>query len=150
MIPIKRFSCASIVLVLSALFLGCDNDGGRSGVIEPWGDEPMILESLLCLDVSGGRPVGITNAFVETDERVYIWIYWINIEDRSTVEVAWFEPGEDLPFFEETETIGSDAESLITWFSIDRPARGFAEGDWVVDIYLDGELERSHLFMVER
>jgi hypothetical protein len=148
MTSIKRFWYAFIVIVLSALFFGCDEDGSR-GVIEPWDDEPMILESVMCLDVDEGRPVGITSSFIETDERVYIWIYWINIEDRSTIEIAWFEPGEDLPFLEESERIGSDADSLITWFSIDKPTGGFIKGEWAVDIYLDGEFERSHLFTVK-
>ena len=148
MISIGRFWFAFTVIVLPVLVLGCA-EGGGSGAVEPLADEPMILESVMCLDIDDTRPVGITNSFLESDEAVYVWIYWTNIEGRSTVEAAWFRPGKESPFREESQTIHSSTGFSITWFFIEAPSDGFTEGEWSVDIYLDGQFERSHLFIVE-
>jgi hypothetical protein len=129
--------------------LGCDEDGTVRGTVEPLADEPMILESAMCLDIDEARPVGITDTFLESDERIYIWIYWFNVETVSTVEVVWFEPGEDVALSEDSQTVDSSSGYAITWFSIERPDDGFTEGEWSADVYLDGLFERSHLFIVE-
>ena len=139
----------TIMVILPVLILGCgDGEGGR-GAVEPLADEPMILESIMCLDVGDTRPVLITNSFLESDKKIYVWMYWINVEDDSEVEVLWYEPDEDLPFREDSLVIDSSTGHSITWFFIERPKDGFAEGEWSVDIYLDGMFERSHLFTVQ-
>ena len=148
MASIGKLWFAFTVIVLSCLILGCSEQGG-SGALEPMADEPMILESVMCLDVEDARPVWITNSFLESDERVYVWIYWTNLEGVSTVEAIWYEPEEDVPFLEELQTIDSSTGFGITWFFIEGPSGGFPEGEWSVDIYLDDQFERSHLFIVE-
>jgi hypothetical protein len=148
MASIGRFWPASIVVVLLILTLGCGEEGG-SGAVEPMADEPMVLESVMCLDVDDTRPVGITNSFLKSDAEIYVWIYWTNVEGRSTVEAIWFEPDKDSAFYEESQTIDSSTGFAITWFFIERPAGGFSEGEWSVDIYLDDLFERSHIFSVE-
>ena len=148
MVSIGRFWSAFAVMVLPILIFGC-SEGGGSGTLEPMADEPMVLESVMCLDVDEARPVGITNSFLESDKEIYIWIYWINVEGKSNVKVAWFEPDKELPFREDSQLIDSSTGFSITWFFIERPAEGFPDGEWSVDIYLDGLFERSHLFVVE-
>ena len=148
MVSIIRFLPTFTVMVLTVLILGCDGDGG-SGAAEPLADEPMILESVMCLDVDDTRPVGITNSFFESDEKIYIWIYWSNVEDESIVEAFWYEPDGESPFREDLQEINSSTGFGITWFFIERPIDGFTDGEWSVDIYMDGLFERSHLFVVE-
>ena len=144
-----KFWFAFAVILLPLLIFGCAEEKGRSGVLEPSEDDPIILESVVCLDIEDDRPVGIADTFLASDERICLWIYWINIEGRNTVEVAWFEPDEDLPSLEESEIIDSSSGLSITWFSIEKPLSGFARGEWSVDVYLNDQFERSHLFMVE-
>ncbi len=148
MISIGRFWLVSIVIVLPVLILGCGDEGG-SGVLEPLADEPMVLESVMCLDVGEGRPMGITNSFLDSDEEIYVWIYWINVEGEHTAKTVWYEPDAELPFEEESRTFDSSTGFSITWFFIEEPSDGFAKGEWSVEIYMDGLFERSYLFMVE-
>ena len=148
MVSIGRFWPAFTVMALSVLILGCGEKGG-SGTVEPLADEPMILESVMCLDIDDARPVGITNSFLDTDEEMYIWIYWTNVERVSNVKAIWFEPGEESPLREDSQRISSSTGFAIAWFFIEAPADGFTRGEWSVDIYLDGLFERSHIFIVE-
>lgn len=148
MVSIGRFWSAFSVMVLPVLILGCGESGG-SGAVEPLADEPMILESVMCLDIDDARPVGITNSFLDSDEEIYIWVYWTNIEGISTAEAVWFEPGEELPLREDSQRISSSTGFGITWFFIEAPSDGFTRGEWSVDIYLDDLFERSHIFIVE-
>jgi len=145
---IGRFWYTFTIIALLILIVGCGEEGG-SGAVEPLADEPMILESVMCLDVDGARPVGITNSFLESDEQIYVWIYWAHIEGSSTIEAIWFRPEKESPFHKESQVIDSSSGFGITWFYIEAPSDGFARGEWSVDIYLDGQFERSHLFIVE-
>lgn len=146
----KKFSpFVIIVVVLSPIFAsGCTESGG-SASIEPMADEPMILDSVMCIAVNNDRPDGVTNSFYRTDDKIYIWIYWANIEDSSTVKVVWFEPNKDTPFREDPQIVRSETGFAITWFYIEKPVGGFSEGEWSVEIYLDGQFQRSHLFTVD-
>ncbi len=147
MSSVGKLCSALVIALLPVLILGCGESGGSGS--EPLGDEPMILESVMCLDVDDARPVAITNSFLESDGRIYIWIYWTNIEGRHTVEAFWYEPDAEIAFGEDSQEIDSATGFGITWFYIDRPPGGFPSGEWSVDIYLDGIFERSHLFVVE-
>ena len=140
------FSC----LVCTIIFSACDSSGG-SGSSSPSIDEPAILDCVLAIDVTGDRPDGVTDTFFDSSEEIYLWVYWENVEGRHTVEVDWFSPEDDIddPFYEGTESFTSSTGIAITWFYIDRPIEGFDEGEWFVDIYLDGYFERSLLFLVE-
>ena len=148
MISIGRFWLVSIVIVLPVLIVGCGEEGG-SGVLEPEADEPMVLESVMCLDIDEGRPIGITSSFLGSDEEIYVWIYWINVEGKHTARTAWFEPDAILAFEEESQTFDSSTGFSITWFLIEEPSDGFTKGEWSVEIYMDGLFERSYLFVVE-
>ncbi len=144
-----KFWFAFAVILLPLLIFGCAEEKGLSGVLEPSEDEPIILESVVCLDIEDDRPVGITDTFLASDERVCLWIYWINVEGSHTVEVVWFEPDDESPSLEEKVVIDSSSGLSITWFSIEKPTNGFARGGWLVNVYLDGLFERSYLFMVD-
>ena len=146
MIPTGRIWLVTTVALL-ALVVGCDEDGDM-GALEPLADEPMILDAVMCLQIEDGRPAGITDTFLESDDSIYIWIYWSGIDTTSTVEALWFEPGDDTATLAESQTVSSSSGFAITWFSINRPDDNFAEGDWSVDVYLDNLFERSYLFTV--
>ena len=148
MAVVRRFRLVLAVMILPIFLFGCGEEGG-SGAVEPLADEPMILESVMCLDIDDARPVGITDTFLESDKNIYIWMYWTNVEDSSSVKAAWFEPGKDFPFREDSQIIDSVTGFQIIWFYIEKPSDGFIEGEWSVDIYLNGLFERSYLFMVE-
>ena len=46
-----KFWSAFAVILLPLLIFGCAEEKGRSGVLEPSEDEPIILESVVCLDI---------------------------------------------------------------------------------------------------
>lgn len=148
MVLFGRCWSAFAVIVLLALVTGCDDDGLGAGTVEPLADEPMILESIMCLDIDDARPVEITDTFLESDDRIYIWIYWYNVETVSRVEVVWFQPDDPLVWNEDSQTIDSSSGFAITWFSIKEPSNGFRDGDWLVEVYLDDLFERSYIFTV--
>jgi hypothetical protein len=136
------------------IFSGCDETGsggsGSSGVLR---GEPAILDSALAISVSDDRPDGITDVFFsDTSDRIFLWIYWTNVEGRHSVDVSWFSPDrtlDDSPFREERETFSSATGEQITWFFIERPSNGFPKGEWIVEISVDDLFERSHLFLVD-
>jgi hypothetical protein len=148
MISTGRFWLLLTLVTLLLFILGCGEDGGGAA-IEPLADEPMIVDSVMCLDIDDTRPVWITDSFLTSDKEIYIWIYWSNIQGESDVEAVWYGPDEESPFREDSLTIGSSTGFGITWFFIEKPSDGFPEGEWSVDIYLDGSFERSYLFMLE-
>ena len=137
--------------LISIILGGCDDAGsGGSGSVSLLRGEPTIIDSALATNVNEDRPDGIVNSFFK-DERIYVWMFWVNVQGRHTVEVNWFSPDDDLdspPFREDHETFTSSTGDQITWFFIDPPSTGFPEGDWYVEILLDGLFERRHLFSV--
>lgn len=149
-----RFSLFITLFLLGIVSGGCDNAGsGGSGSVSLLRDEPVILDSTLAINVSDDRPDGITDTFFETSDRIYLWIFWVNVKGRHTVEVNWFSPQNDIddpPFREDQETFASSTGDQITWFYIDAPSGSFPEGEWFVEIFLDGLFERSHVFDVRR
>jgi hypothetical protein len=143
-----------MLFLVSIIFGGCDESGsGGSGSISLFKGEPAILDSALAINVSEDRPDGITNTFfVDISERIYVWLFWVNVEGRHTVEVRWFSPEENLddpPFRREEMPFTSQTGDQITWFFINSPSAGFPEGEWFVEIFLDGLFERSHVFNVK-
>ncbi len=148
MVPIGKFCFMLAVTMSLVLILGCDDDGIRQGTVEPFADDPVIVESVMCLDIEDARPKEITDTFFESDDRIYLWIYWSNVEPSSDVEIFWFLPGDELALRKDTETIQSTTGSAITWFSMEEPLGGFEDGEWLVEISLDGLFERSHIFTV--
>jgi len=102
----------------------------------------------MCLAIDDGRPQEITDTFLDSDDSIFLWMYWSNVPTESEVEVLWFEPGNELALVRDSQTIISTTGFAITWFSIDEPLFGFEDGEWSVDIYLDDLFERSHLFTI--
>ncbi len=148
MVSIRKFWFVFPAIILLVFIVGCEEDGGDKGVLEPLADEPMILESVMCLAIDDGRPQEITDTFLDSDDSVYIWMYWSNVPAESEVEVLWFEPGEEVALVRDSQTIVSTTGFAVTWFSIDEPLFGFEDGEWSVDVYLDNMFERSHLFTI--
>ncbi|MCZ6678336.1 MAG: hypothetical protein O7E52_13920 [Candidatus Poribacteria bacterium] len=143
-----------ILVLASIIFGGCDESpSGGSASIALLRGEPVILDSVLAINVNEDRPDGITDTFFSrVSDRIHLWIFWTNVEDTHTVEVLWFSPEEDTddpPFRREEEIFNSETGDQITWFFIDQPSNGFPEGEWFVEIFLDGLFERSHVFLVE-
>jgi len=148
MVSIRRFRFVFPVTILLVFIMGCEEDGGDKGVLEPLSGEPMILEAVMCLAIDDGRPQEITDTFLDSDDSIFLWMYWSNVPTESEVEVLWFEPGNELALVRDSQTIISTTGFAITWFSIDEPLFGFEDGEWSVDIYLDDLFERSHLFTI--
>jgi hypothetical protein len=140
------------LLLIGIILGGCDETGlGGSESVSLLKGEPVILDSALAVNVNDDRPDGIADTFFDTSDRIYLWIFWVNVQGRHTVEINWFSPEDDSdapPFREDQETFTSSTGDQITWFFIDPPSTGFSEGDWRVEILLDGLFERSHLFFV--
>lgn len=151
----KNSNLTSHLIVLTTIvscLLGlssCGEKTGGGGTSNPLVGEPIILDSVLCINVDGSRPVGITDTFLTDEKAIYIWMYWQNVKGRHIVKVSWFQPGAEQPFFEEERSFNSSRGEQIVWFFIRQPAGGFEKGEWSLDISLDGVFERSHLFFVE-
>ena len=148
MVLIGRYWLVFLVTMLLVSMAGCEDTGGDKGVLEPLADEPMILESVMCLAIDDGRPQEITDTFLDSDDSIFIWIYWSSVPAESEVEVFWFEPGKEVALIRDSQTIISTTGFAVTWFSIDEPLLGFEDGEWSVDVYLDNMFERSHLFTI--
>ena len=150
----NKFHLSSLfikLLLIGIILGGCDDTGsGGSGSVSLLRGEPAIIDSVLATGVKEDRPDGIVNSFFK-DERIYVWMFWVNVTGRHTVEVNWFllqgDEG-DRPFREDHETFTSSTGDEILWFFIDPPSTGLPEGDWYVEILLDGLFERKHLFSV--
>ena len=143
-----------VLLWGTMIFSGCDETGsGGSGSSDVFRGEPAILDSALTISVIDDRPDGITDVFFsDTSDRIFLWIYWTNVEGRHVVDVSWYSPDrvlDDPPFREERETFSSATGEQITWFYIERPPNGFPKGEWIVEIDINELFERSHLFLVE-
>jgi hypothetical protein len=147
----KTILAAFAVLWSIIFFSGCEAKSGGGAVVTPGRDEPAIVDSAMAIDIYEDRPDGITNVFFSNDDRIYLWIYWMNVEGRNEVEVRWFSPEEegDEPYLKEIQSFTSNTGQQITWFYIDKPAGGFTAGEWFVEIYLNGNFERMHIFTVE-
>ena len=150
----KAIQAGTMMILLDCIatwvLTGCESQSGGSSSISPFKGEPMIVDSVLSLDVVDNRPNGITDTFRSDDERIYLWIYWINVEGSHNVRVEWFSPEQgtgEPPYYKSTEYFTSSGEQ-ITWFYLEKPAGGFARGEWEVYVYLDNSFERSYLFYV--
>ncbi len=129
------------VLVLTS----CSDDETASGELVGPLAFPRVAESVLALDVFEGVPLGITDVFLQ-DEIVYLWVRWEALEPPHEVEAVWFDPSaEEVDFT--VLNIDDGPPEQITVFSLDLTP--FSEtGFWEVEIWMDGELQCSHLFEV--
>ena len=147
----KLLSIFFLCLISTLCFYACDNSGGSDSITLSM-DEPAIIDCVLAIDVTDNRPDGITDTFFDSSDRIYLWIYWENVRGRHTAEVEWISPEDDFdepPHRTDRESFTSSTGGAITWFYIERPVGGFDQGEWFVDIYLDGYFERSLIFLVD-
>ncbi len=128
------------VLALSS----CDDEKAGGELVGPLAG-PRVAESLLALGVFEGVPVGITNSFAQ-DEIVHLWVRWEALEPPHVAEAVWYDPFGDEVAATALDIASGPAEQ-ITVFSLDLTS-GSSEGDWEVELWLDGEFQRSHLFLV--
>ena len=143
-----RLLLSAIILVIPLSMIACSDSGG-SNAVEPFADEPMIVDSAMCIKVDRDRPDGITNSFLTSDDNIYIWVYWSHMNSSSTVKAVWYSPDKETPYREDSHIVSSESGFAITWFYLDKPVGGFTAGEWSVEIYLDGSFERSYLFSVD-
>jgi len=147
----KLLSILFLSLASALTFYACESSGG-SGSSSPLMDEPAIVDSALAINVVDNRPDGITDTFFDSSDQIYVWIYWENVEGRHNVEVDWISPEDEIdapPYHKDIESFTSSTGTAITWFYIDKPIGGFAQGEWFVDIYLDDYFDRSLIFEVK-
>ncbi|NIR43350.1 MAG: hypothetical protein GWN99_05370 [Gemmatimonadetes bacterium] len=134
------------LVLASALVLGssaCD-DTSSSGVVVGPLVGPRVVESQLAMDVIDGAPAGITDIFAPGDF-VNLWIHWAELDPPHVVDVIWFDPSDQS--FETTLDLTEDVSEQVTVFTLE--LGDFAPtGRWEVEIFIDGEFMRSHLFLV--
>ena len=126
-----------------AALSACD-DEPVSGVVAEVLVGPRVAESLLALDVKDGVPVGITDIF-QVGEFVNLWVHWEDLDPPHTVEVVWNDP--NLLSFPTGVELTARASEQVTVFTLELSGLS-ATGRWEVEVYLDGEFMRSHVFLV--
>jgi hypothetical protein len=122
----------------------CNEEKASGELIGPLSG-PHVAESVLALDVFEGVPVGITDTFVQ-DEIVHLWVRWDRLEPPHEAEAVWYDPNADEVDSSLIEIVNGPAEQ-ITVFSLELTPVSML-GFWTVDLWLDGEFQRSHLFEV--
>lgn len=135
-----------IGLFLLLTGLACEKtEGEGSGGVSPSSSEPRIIQAFTCADVQDNAPLGIDNLFF-VDEVVYFWIQWENVKGEHEVKVLWVDPDEDI--VEKSQHFTSESGFYTVYFWIDTSSSAPA-GQWLAEIYLDGQLMQSHTFWLE-
>ncbi|UCC81776.1 MAG: hypothetical protein JSW46_12290 [Gemmatimonadota bacterium] len=133
-----------LVCAWAALLAACDDEKASGELIGPLSGA-HVAESVLALGVFEGVPVGITDTFVQ-DEIVHLWVRWNKLEPPHDAEAVWYDPNGNEVDVSLVEILDGPAEQ-ITVFSLDLTPVSLT-GFWEVDLWLDGEFHRSHLFEV--
>jgi hypothetical protein len=128
---------------LALAVVGCDDTSTSGAVVGPLVG-PRIVESQLALDVIGGAPAGITDIFAPGDF-VNLWVHWAELEPPHLVDVVWYDPSDQS--FDTSLDLTENASEQVTVFTLELGDLA-ATGRWEVEIYIDGEFMRSHLFLV--
>jgi len=128
------------VVLLSA----CADEKAGSELVGPLAG-PRVAESVLALGIWEGVPVGITDTFVP-GEIVHLWVRWEKLEPPHVAEAVWINPSDDIVDTSVLDIDDGPAEQ-ITVFTLDLSGMS-PEGDWEVELWLDDEFHRSHLFFV--
>jgi hypothetical protein len=139
-----RRNLLPLVCLYAVALAACDDEKASGELVGPLSGA-HVAESVLALAVFEGVPVGITDTFVQ-DEIVHLWVRWNKLEPPHEVEAVWFDPNGDEVDFSVIEILDGPAEQ-ITVFSLDLTPVSMT-GFWEVDLWLDGEFHRSHLFEV--
>lgn len=133
-----------VVCLCAVALAACDDEKASGELVGPLAG-PHVAESVLALGVFEGVPVGITDTFVR-DEIVHLWVRWNRLEPPHEAEAVWYDPNGDEVDTALVEILDGPAEQ-ITVFSLDLTPTSLM-GAWEVDLWLDGEFHRSHLFEV--
>lgn len=139
-----RVPCLTLALISVLLLSACQEEKASGELIGPFGG-PYVAESVLALAVFEGLPVGITYTFVQ-DEIVHLWVRWEGLEPPHTAEAVWYDPDAAEVDSSILDIVGGAAEQ-VTVFSLDLTPVS-TTGFWEVELWLDGEFQRSHLFEV--
>ncbi len=124
--------------------VGCDEEKAASELVGPLAG-PRVGESVLALAVFEGLPVGITDTFIR-DEIVHLWVRWEQLEPPHVAEAIWLDPDGDVVDSSVLDISDGPAEQ-ITVFTLElTPASQV--GPWEVELWLDREFQRSHIFQV--
>jgi hypothetical protein len=132
------------IAVLGMALTACEDDPQTSGEIVGPLVGPRIAESQLALDIVDGAPAGITDIFFRGDF-VNLWVHWTALEPPHEVEAVWWDPLDN--FFPTTLDITENVAEQVTVFTLELSDQSTA-GRWEVEIYIDGEFMRSHIFDV--
>ncbi|UCC48468.1 MAG: hypothetical protein JSV41_13570 [Gemmatimonadota bacterium] len=139
-----RARTLALACALVPLLAGCEDEEASGIVVGPLAG-PRVAESVLALAVVDGVPVGITTIF-EQGEVVNLWVHWEALQPPHVAEAVWFDAFADDVDATTLEIRGRAAEQ-VTVFSLELTS--FSQtGRWGVELYLDGELQRSHAFHV--
>lgn len=132
-------------MVLLVLLSSCGKDEVASGSLVGPSDSPRVDESLLALGVVAGAPVGITSLFERIDD-VHLWVRWANLMPTHEAEAVWFNPA-GVEAASAIVTIDAGPSDQVTDFLLELTSSS-SFGRWEVLLYLDGSLQRSHVFDV--
>jgi len=135
------FSMSILLLQLTS----CGKDEAASGALIGPSVGPRVDESLLALGVIAGAPVGITAIFERTDE-VHLWVRWANLVPTHEAEAVWLNPA-GTEIAAAVVTITDGPTNQVTDFLLQLTPSSTL-GRWEVLLYLDGDLQRSHVFDV--
>ena len=142
---LRKLKIVSLLLfpLVNIIILSCDStEGGGGGGTEPTATAPQIVDGFMCAGIFEDKPVGIDNDFWVGDH-VYIWLSWVNVTGTHEVKILWIEPGEKL--YETKQTYKSQDGKLTTYFWLDTTSSAPA-GEWLAEVYLDGNFVRSYSF----
>ena len=133
-----------LVCACAVALAACDDEKASGELVGPLSGA-HVAESVLALAVFEGVPSGITDTFVQ-DEIVHLWVRWNRLEPPHDAEAVWYDPNGDEVDVSLVEILDGPAEQ-ITVFSLDLTPLSDT-GFWEVEIWMDGERQRSHLFEV--
>jgi hypothetical protein len=136
-----RYLPVAAALALAAA--ACEDTSTTGVVVGPLVG-PRVVESQLALDVIGGAPAGITDIFAPGDF-VNLWVHWAELDPPHTIDVIWYDPLDQS--FETALELTDNASEQVTVFTLELGDLATA-GRWEVEIFIDGEFMRSHLFLV--
>jgi hypothetical protein len=129
---------------LGVLALTSCEDSNVSGIVVGPLVGPRVQESQLALDIVDGAPLGITDIFV-IGEYVNLWVHWIDLDPPHRVDVKWYDSLGAV--FETGVDLTQNVSEQVTIFTLEMSE--FAPvGRWEVEVYMDDELMRSHIFIV--
>ena len=138
-------ACAVLMPAALVLLCSCSDDEKAGGAIVVPDSGPQVDDSVLALDVIDGVPVGITNDYLQ-DEVVHLWVRWKGLVPPHVAEAVWYDP-DAAEVASASVPIAGGPDSQVTDFSLDLTLSSTA-GRWEVVLYLDGKLQRSHVFNV--